>query len=169
MYLYKTKHRGIRSQFSSTWEWEVLHRKTAMTFQNEHMVKIDQWEGKLSPISQWDARICVVIFPTDHLNPDTGQMDNKDDDEFLLTTREKMAKMMISSALKQLFNKCKQLQCNDCRAGWGMGTWGGSEGCDVRMWRVTRVWHVGVWWAADWIMSLSSQPDDRKCEELKML
>ena len=76
--------------------------------------------------------------------------------------RKKMAKMMISSALKQLFSKCKQLQCNDCRAGWGIGTWGGSEGCDVRMWHVTRVWHVAVWWAADWIMSLSSQPDDRR-------
>ena len=35
-----------------------------------------------------------VIFPTDHLIPDTGQMDCEDDDEVLLTTREKVAKMV---------------------------------------------------------------------------
>ena len=35
--------------------------------------------------------MCGYI-PTDHLNPDTGQMDNKDDDELLLTTREKNGK-----------------------------------------------------------------------------
>ena len=79
----------------------------------------------------------VAIFPTDHLNPDTGQMDNEDDDEVLLTTKNKMGKMMISSAPHNCLtnaNNCSQ--CNDCRAGEGHvrdETWGGSEGCDGRM------------------------------------
>ena len=67
----------------------------------------------------------MIIFPTDHLNPDTGQMDNKDDDELLLTTREKNGKN--DDILSLHSNNCL-VNANNCSAmiaelgeGWGHG------------------------------------------------
>ncbi len=82
LHLTKQSIGELESNFAPGLGVRISAEKIAMTFQNEHMVTSDQWEDRQSPISQWCTKYqdeymwLVAIFPSDHLNPDTGQMDN---------------------------------------------------------------------------------------------
>ena len=136
-----------------------------MTFQNEHMVKMDQWEDIQSPISQWDVRICNISnWPLDPWHWTDGLWGWW---RGVADKKRKSGKngYIISSAANNCLTNANN--CNDCWAGEGLGH--GEEARTVT-WECD-AWHeCDMWWAAEWIMSLSShrQLDNSWCEKLRM-